>query len=1060
MRNWLSLCFLISIVGNLPGQQLPEDTLVAKAYLSRMLLLLEDESKEDSLLLLAAAAAEAYRRNGLLEDYVQELIPKTRALFSAGYLEAADSILGHCLVHLQQQSDENLVFQANIYYEKARGRYIFRQYRQTLEYLQQGIGYRVKARQEWSAKSGDEYTLLGLTYKNLGQLLSAIEYTEKAIAIYQRAFGPDSFELTRPLNNLALIYQQIGLPGKALQHYESAYAIRSELLGKEHPGTASIVLNMGVNAKEKGDYNRSINYFQSALEVYEKQQEAEDERIGELHYNLGTVYKIIGRMQESELHFQHALRIFSGLPEAARSKQALALRGLANLRAEEKQFDAAIRLRAQVLALQQEIYAANDPEIAITYDNIGVDYRESGQLDSSLLYHQRAISMLSSNEEYPGQMANALINLADAYIVIKEWEKARETVNRALTIQQDSMRTGHTDLAYSWNTLARIALGAQQPGLAFQHAQAAIMVNHEVGDKDNTTQETPRSGYRRSDYYFESIMLKATALQLLDKAPAALEQYLIADEVLNEARNRLLSREDKLRQSQNVYRLTREAIQLCVALATAEDEPHYLQQAFRFAEKSKASVLLQSINANSAKHFAGLPDSLIAREEQLQSDINYYSLQLAGRPDDVQTPLFQQELLAAREAYKTIIDGFERDFPAYYELRHANIKLEATDIQADLPLETALISYFTADSILYTFYLDQERFQVYQSSIDEEFLDDITGFRKGIAQQLPFRYAELAQELYPTLFPFELPATIQHLVLIPDGQLTSIPYEALLTQRFDIDAGFAFSELPYLVKQYEISYTPSASLYYQFRNAPVKDKAYTSADLIAFAPVFSDNTEVTVATRNMIEPLGDIQRTYIKDGTYVTPLPATANELASIQQVFDQHELSGISYTHSQATEVRIKSPAVSQCHYLHIATHGFINETLPDLSGLLLYPDSSSLEDGVLNSGEVYSLKLNAELVVLSACETGIGKISTGEGILGLSRAFLYAGANNLMVSLWKVDDRATAELMTTFYRRHLAGKSSTSFAEALRAAKLSMIASEELSMPYFWSSFVLIGH
>jgi CHAT domain-containing protein len=198
----------------------------------------------------------------------------------------------------------------------------------------------------------------------------------------------------------------------------------------------------------------------------------------------------------------------------------------------------------------------------------------------------------------------------------------------------------------------------------------------------------------------------------------------------------------------------------------------------------------------------------------------------------------------------------------------------------------------------------------------------------------------------------------------------------------------------------------------------------------------------------------------------------TRDEVLSIKKLFEQKagfagrwigRLFGQGprvYLEGEASEKRLKSENLSNYPYVHLATHGFANRAAPDLSGLAFAVDSGSAEDNVLYLREIYNLKLNADLVVLSACESGVGKLSRGEGLLGLSRGFIYAGAKNLLVSLWQVNDASTAKLMREFYAGMLAGQSK---AEALRQAKLHLIQAEasnpKFAMPYYWAPFILIG-
>jgi CHAT domain-containing protein len=161
----------------------------------------------------------------------------------------------------------------------------------------------------------------------------------------------------------------------------------------------------------------------------------------------------------------------------------------------------------------------------------------------------------------------------------------------------------------------------------------------------------------------------------------------------------------------------------------------------------------------------------------------------------------------------------------------------------------------------------------------------------------------------------------------------------------------------------------------------------------------------------------------------------------------------------SDATESNLKSGLLKEYNILHLATHGFINADKPELSGILLAQDTSGHNDGILYSGEMYNLDINADLIVLSACETGLGRLRKGEGIMGLTRALLYAGSKNIVVSLWPVSDRSTSDLMVSFYLHMLNGKKNESYSQWLRKAKLTMIKGRKYSHPYFWSPFILVG-
>jgi CHAT domain-containing protein len=186
------------------------------------------------------------------------------------------------------------------------------------------------------------------------------------------------------------------------------------------------------------------------------------------------------------------------------------------------------------------------------------------------------------------------------------------------------------------------------------------------------------------------------------------------------------------------------------------------------------------------------------------------------------------------------------------------------------------------------------------------------------------------------------------------------------------------------------------------------------------------------------------------------PLPATELEVEKINKIHADKGIFTKYFVNESASEELIKKGELSNFDYIHLATHGFVNSQYPELSGLLLTQDSTSTEDGILYSGEILGLNLKADLVTLSACETALGKKVEGEGIRGLSTAFLFAGAGNVVASLWKVADESTAMLMVAFYTELLAGKDK---AAALRDAKLSLLHSDEYRHPYYWAPFIQIG-
>jgi CHAT domain-containing protein len=355
--------------------------------------------------------------------------------------------------------------------------------------------------------------------------------------------------------------------------------------------------------------------------------------------------------------------------------------------------------------------------------------------------------------------------------------------------------------------------------------------------------------------------------------------------------------------------------------------------------------------------------------------------------------------------------------------------------------------------------------------------------RNGILYQVDEIYTITANYLFNQLFPEGVGDNIKNIVVIRDGLMSIIPFEALFTEDY---MGDDYEEMPYLIKECNISYALSANLFHAtFQEALNSEAAEDErAHAVLFAPVFADESTggVHSNTRSVLGLMDDAagahnkteeqkekpQANKLLSGATVTPLPGTEAEVHTIHSMFQAKQLDSKALTHDDANEEFIKNGGLRDHRFIHIATHGFVNEETPELSGVLLAQDPNSHEDGILYAGEIYNINLNADLITLSACETGLGKITKGEGVLGLMRALLYAGSKNVMVSLWKVSDESTAELMADFYKSVIEKEHAEAGAplgysklqEHLRNAKLTMIHQAKFAKPYYWSPFILIGY
>jgi CHAT domain-containing protein len=325
----------------------------------------------------------------------------------------------------------------------------------------------------------------------------------------------------------------------------------------------------------------------------------------------------------------------------------------------------------------------------------------------------------------------------------------------------------------------------------------------------------------------------------------------------------------------------------------------------------------------------------------------------------------------------------------------------------------------------------------------------------------------------------------KRLLIVADGALNYVPFEALVKSAA---SGSDYSSLPYLIKSNEIVYAPSASVIGAIRQQ--SNKATGRTMLLIADPVFNSNdarahgatsSTASADTRGLgIESaLTDVAGQSAVAAAESAkmqglPLARLAGTRTEAEQISKLAKTSGVQtdvWLDLDASEGNLETRDVTKYRVVHIATHGLLNAERPQFTGLVLSLVGNKNEDGFLRTDEVFNLRLGSPLVMLSACETGLGKEKRGEGVMGLTRAFMYAGAPTVGVSLWSVADKSTAEFMTDFYKRLLGsagtGLSSTGSSSsaglspsgAMRDAQLAMISGKRFSSPFYWAPFVLVG-
>jgi CHAT domain-containing protein/Flp pilus assembly protein TadD len=419
-----------------------------------------------------------------------------------------------------------------------------------------------------------------------------------------------------------------------------------------------------------------------------------------------------------------------------------------------------------------------------------------------------------------------------------------------------------------------------------------------------------------------------------------------------------------------------------------------------------------------------------------------------------------QDLSAAENDLETFRLELRRTNPRYASVRYP-APLKRDRIQRELLApDAALVEYVLGDDRSFAWVVSHNGLTAVVLPSRKQIEEQVGAYQQSLTEKVSAltlnqaldRLHARGASLYQSVFrPLEVALHgIRKLIIVPDGALSYLPFEALVTQ-----ARGKSSQQPsgFLIDRFAISYTPSASALASIKG---RDHSAPSKALLAFGDPDYDNPSASRKETPSASSSPRVELNSLERGVTFNRLPHTRAEVTAISSLFPA--ASERVYLGAEAREQAIKAEKLSDYRFIHLAAHGYVNEERPARSGIVLSLANGEKDDGVLQMSEVLQLKLNADLVTLSACRTAVGKLIIGEGVVGLSRAFIYAGARSTVVSLWNVNDVATADLMKSFYQNLGRGIPKD---DALRLAKLALLKSRQRTWqhPYFWAPFVLVG-
>jgi CHAT domain-containing protein len=881
------------------------------------------------------------------------------------------------------------------------------------------------------------YFSVGKVYLDKGLDFSkALIFNEKALEIRRKSLPPNHPKLAQSCNNTAMLLQRKGRFAAAKILAAEAVAIKLAAPKVDSLSLMRSLNELAINNRMLGDYGEAI---ETAMKVQAFASLLKDS------IYLGHGFVTLGSCQFQLSNFQSAIDDY---------RSAL-------------NFYEQVNKRNPSVKIQMEA--------ATCHSNLGTTYR-------SLHKNKESLSELEAAQKTYLDLFNTV---KDSILIINAATSTFEAANTEAETDKTAALKRYDEaiklfgdakipqVVECWKKRGDVLLALNQPNVALENYQNAIAI---LLGKEADLMQTPslndapaslelldalaaKSAVLR-DFYANSLGFKAN-YAVLKKCDTLISRLITTYDADN-------SKYILIEKAQPIYA---QAIALAARFhhdLKTNNASEFANDALNFCEKNRAIALTDNAKDRRAKNFGGIPPILLATERDLKSDIAFAQKELYDAPDSLKNSR-QNALFEAKQAFSVFQKDLEKRFPKYFELKYQfQGPLSINALQSRLDVNSAAIEYFIADSSLTILAFSKNNFQIFEKKWTPQYIVDFQQFRRSLSDEKWLSDSTIAAKtaflnngfsLYKTLLESPLnflkeqnaKEKITRLRIIPDGALSYLPFEMLLTNGNSTD--WKGRNTPYLLRDYAVSYAYSARL--------LDDNERTDGrNFGGFGIEYDDAMLSKIAADSALPRSSNVP--IIADGASSV---ATARGRTLSRLAFADDEVRNIGkllesptiFLNSDATkDVFLKNAA--NYGILHLAMHGAIDEKNPLNSGLI-FSKNNDTSSNYLSGYDLFGQQLHAGLAVLSACNTGNGELQRGEGVMSLARAFAFAGCPSTVMSLWSIADESTSQIMLNFYKNLKAGDTKD---VALQKAKLDYLNTcpPQYQVPNYWGATVIIGN
>lgn len=713
------------------------------------------------------------------------------------------------------------------------------------------------------------YNRLGINFRKQGEFRQALEYLNMALDVGLNKLGAQNLNVATSNHEIGIVYRSRGDYDKAQKYFHKSLQTRLKVLGEKHQLVASSYNSLGNVYRAKGDHDNALQYYRKALDVSLQTLEAGHPTFAALYNNIGIAYYDKGDYDRALEYFQKSLSIELKTRGEKHPSIASDYNNIGNIYFDQGNYEIAIEYHQKALAVRLQALGEAHADVAESYFNLARACLELRNYEKALEYHMKALTIeRQAFGDKHFSVAESYVHIGNVYYQQSHYDQALDFYQKALALQTQIAGEHHPDVALTYQQIAKVYEQKNDVHQALANLQKSLMALVPGFRLDDVRANPELNGVRNEVYLLRSLDAKADALARLSRASrnkadrikfleSSLLTSTLASQLMDQIRSGYRAEGSKLFLTKQFAGVYDHAISSAWQLFTLTKQNQNLEKAFFFIEKSKSATLRDALQESQAKRFAGIPDTLLEKEKALRIDLAHYETEIQaekekeeGEQDQEKLFEFQDRFFALNGEYDQLVEKLEKDFPKYFDLKYQTEIPSVRELQTALDNRTAMVEYSLGDSALFIATIGSEAFELSVVPVDTSFVSAVNVFHQSLKTADHEEFLQNSAILYAKLLrPIEKHiANKKRLIIIPDGILHYVPFEALLSRK--TETRIDFTTLDYLIRRYEISYQYSATLFlYQQRKLVTAQGRITASrqsawdsepmtGFIGFAPVF------------------------------------------------------------------------------------------------------------------------------------------------------------------------------------------------------------------------------